>query len=140
LEIAFDSNRGGFQSAIWVMHANGDSMQRLSAAKLQAFWPNWSPKGTHIAFTTHACVAGSDIWAMQAAGSGAHALTHIPSNHNGAFESYSPGGHKIVLVSDVRYSNGCCNDLFVMDANGSGLHPILTTQPTILLTDWGPSG
>jgi Tol biopolymer transport system component len=139
-QIAFDSNRGGYQSAVWVMSANGAGMRRLTAAKPEAFWPDWSPHGTQIAFTTHACVVGSDIWAMRADGSGARALTHIPSNHNAGFESYSPDGTKIAFVSDVRYSNGCCNDLFVMNANGSGLHPILTSQPTILLTDWGPSG
>jgi hypothetical protein len=45
-----------------------------------------------------------------------------------------------VLVSDLRYSNRCCDDLYVMNTNGSGLHSILTTQPTVLLTDWGPAG
>jgi Tol biopolymer transport system component len=138
--ITFDSNRGGFQSAVWVMDANGAGMRRLTAARLEAFSPDWSPQGTHIAFSSNACVVGSDVWVMQADGSAAHALTDIPSDHNGAFESYSPDGNRIVLVSDLRHPDGCCSDIFVMDASGSGLHPILTNQPTALLTDWGPSG
>lgn len=139
-EITFDSNRGGFNSAVWVMRADGTGMRRLTAPNLVAFSPDWSPRGTDIAFTTHACLPGSDVWVMRADGSGAHALTHLPSTHNAGFESYSPDGNRIVLVSDLRHPDGCCSDIFVMDASGSGLHPILTNQPTALLTDWGPSG
>lgn len=139
-EIAFESNRGGLQSAVWVMRANGAGLKRLTAAKLVAFWPEWSPHGTQIAFTTHGCIVGSDIWAMQADGNGQHALTHVPSNHNAGFESYSPDGSKIVFTSDILDPNAATSAIFVMNADGSGRHAILTTQPTVLLVDWGRSG
>jgi Tol biopolymer transport system component len=139
-KIAFDSNRGGLESAVWVMNANGTNLRRLTAPSLEAFWPDWSPQGGQIAFTNHACVPGSDIWAMHADGTGGHALTHLPSNHNAGFESYAPDGSRIVLTSDLLDPNAATSAIFVMNADGSGLHAILTTQPSVLLVDWGRSG
>jgi Tol biopolymer transport system component len=139
-KIAFDSNRGGLESAVWVMNANGTNLRRLTAPSVEAFWPDWSPQGGRIAFTNHACVPGSDIWAMHADGTGGHALTHLPSNHNAGFESYAPDGSRIVLTSDLLDPNAATSAIFVMNADGSGLHAILTTQPSVLLVDWGRSG
>jgi Tol biopolymer transport system component len=139
-KIAFDSNRGGFDSAVWVMNANGSGLRRITAPTLEAFRPDWSPNGSQIAFTTHACLPGSDVWAVDANGTGGHALTHLPSNHNAEFESYSPDGTRIVLTSDKLDPSAATDAIFVMNADGSGLHPILTTQTTVLFVDWGRSG
>jgi TolB protein len=51
--IVFDSDRGGLESAVWVMKANGSRMHRLTPPRLEAFWPDWSPHQTHITFTTN---------------------------------------------------------------------------------------
>jgi Tol biopolymer transport system component len=139
-KIVFDSNRGGLESAVWVMNANGTNLRRLTAPSVEAFWPDWSPQGGQIAFTNHACVPGSDIWAMHADGTGGHALTHLPSNHNAGFESYAPDGSRLALTSDLLDPNAATSAIFVMNADGSGLHAILTTQPSVLLVDWGRSG
>ena len=138
--IAFDSNRGGLQSAVWVINADGTGLKRLTAPKLEAFWPDWSPDGKHIAFTIRCCVAGSNVWVMSATGARPHALTHVSFPHNAGFESYSPDGRKLVLQSDLLLPpDTCCGNVYVMNANGSNLHPIRTDRPTVLFTDWGPA-
>src|SRR2546428_112063 len=138
-KIAFDSNKGGLISAVWVMKADGSNQHRLTAPELEAFYPDWSPDGAHILFTDHCCPPHSNIWVMNGDGSGLKQLTHFPLKHSGQFGTYSPDGKKIVLASDRKYRIGqCCpNDLFTMNANGTGLTRITTDQPATLLSDWG---
>jgi TolB protein len=139
-KIAFDSNRGGLQSAVWVIDANGAGLTRLTAPKLEAFWPDWSPDGTHIVFTIRCCVAGSNVWVMSATGARPHALTHVDFPHNAGFASYSPDGKKIVLQSDLLLPpDTCCGFVYVMNADGSNPHTIETTKSTVLFSDWGPA-
>ena len=58
--IAFDSTRGGYQSAVWVMSSSGGNLHRLTVPSLEAFWPSWSPDGSHIVFTRDCCLSTSD--------------------------------------------------------------------------------
>ena len=137
--IVFVSDRGGLEAAVWIMNEDGGEMRRLTPPRLEAISPDWSPDQAHITFSTNCCRAvGGDLWTMRADGSHPHALTAIPEDHNAAFGSYAPNGRKIVLVSDIRYPTLCCNDLYVMNADGSGMHTILTDTPTVLFSDWGP--
>ena len=137
--IAFASNRGGYVSNIWVMSSDGTGLKRITDPKLQAWAPDWSPDGSHIVFTSDAelpfpqCL-GHAIGRNPRAG--AHALHR---RTRGAFARYSPDGKKIVLVSDLAYPDHCCLDLYVMDADGSNLHTIVTSKPTVFATDWGPA-
>src|SRR5438445_9826585 len=47
-KIVFDSNQDGLNSAVWVMNTDGTHQRRLTAARLEANRPDWSPDGTHI--------------------------------------------------------------------------------------------
>jgi Tol biopolymer transport system component len=136
--IVFDSDRGGLESALWVMKSDGSRMHRLTPPRLDAFWPDWSPNQTHITFSTNCCrQVGEKLWTMRADGSHAHAITAVGKDHNAAFGAYAPNGRRIALVSDVRYPHRCCNDLYVMNADGSDMHTVLTNRPTVLFSDWG---
>ena len=46
------ADRGGFLSALWVMRSNGTGLHRITSPSLEAFWPDWSPNGTLIAYCT----------------------------------------------------------------------------------------
>jgi Tol biopolymer transport system component len=137
--IAFDSNRGGFLSAVWVMNADGGSLKRLTKPALEADFPGWSPDGSHIIFIDFCCMLHSNVWVIRPSGSGLKELTHFPVGHQGGPAYYSPDGRKIVLGADLAYPDECCNDLYVMNADGSNMHPILTTQPALFFSDWGPA-
>jgi Tol biopolymer transport system component len=137
--IAFDSNQDGLLSAIWVMDANGGGQHRLTAPELEGFDPDWSPDGTSITFGDLCCQFGTNVWSMTADGSGLKQLTHFPTKHQGAFATHSPDGHSIVFVADTKYRDNCCNDLYTMDANGTHVTRIVTDQPGVFLSDWGPA-
>jgi Tol biopolymer transport system component len=137
--IAFASNRGGYVSNIWVIGSDGSDLDRLTEPKLQAWAPDWSPDGSRILFTSDSDLPFPSVFVMSSGGTDLHELTHFTDDYSGGFARYSPDGRKIVLVSDLAHSDHCCTDLYVMNANGSNLHAILTSQPAVFATDWGPA-
>lgn len=137
--IAFSSNRGGYVSNVWTMNGDGTALKRLTEPKLQAWVPDWSPDGSHILFTSDWELPFPSVWVMRSDGTDPQELTHFTDGHVGAFARYSPDGTKIDLVSDLAYPDHCCLDLYVMHADGSHLHPIVTDQPAMFSTDWGPA-
>jgi Tol biopolymer transport system component len=140
-QIAFDSNRNGLLSAVWVMNANGTNQRQLTAAALEANYPDWSPDGSHILFQDLCCLFGTNIWVMIADGTRQKQLTHMPTKHQDGFASYSPDGKKIVLGADLAYPpNSCpCADLYTMDTNGTHMTKIVGNQPGVFFSAWGPS-
>ena len=56
---------------------------------------------------------------MKADGSDIQRLTPDRFPHGDFEPGYSPEGDRIIFASDRNYSDGCCNDLFVIDPGGS---------------------
>jgi Tol biopolymer transport system component len=138
--IAFDSDRAGFHSTVWLVRPDGSALHRLTRPFREAFWPRWSPDGRHLLFTNNCCVARSDVFVMRADGSHIRQLTHFPGLHQGGFASYSPDGRQIVLMSSLkRPGDSPFNDLYTMRADGSNLRRIVSDHQHVALSDWGPA-
>jgi len=139
--IVVGTDRGGFQSALWLMRSDGTGLHRITRPSLQAFWPGWSPDGRHIVFTDNCCQFGSNIWTVRPDGTGLRELTHFgPAPLQGGFASYSPNGQRIVLQYNGKCpARGLCQYFYVMNADGSGLHAVHTGVANTFLTDWGPA-
>jgi Tol biopolymer transport system component len=137
--IAFETDRGGLQSAIWVMKADGSKLRRLTSAKLRAFWPDWAPDGKRILFADNCCLPNSNLWTVRPHGNPKLAqMTDVPFPLDLAFASFSPDGEKIVAF----FSRGCgdagCRHFYTLDADGSHFHEVVTGKPNTFNTDWGP--
>jgi Tol biopolymer transport system component len=133
--IVVGTDRGGFQSALWLMRSDGTHLHRITRPSLEAFWPGWSPDGRRIVFTDNCCQFHSNIWTVRPDGTGLRELTHFGPQHQGGFASYSPNGRRIVLQFEGR-----CGQCFsVMNADGSGRHAVRTGVANTFLTDWGPA-
>jgi TolB protein len=131
--IAFSSDKGGLQSAVWVMNSDGSSPKRLTKPRLRASWPDWAPDGRRILFADHCCVPHSNLWTVRASGGGLKQLTHVPSDRDTAFASFSPNGKAILTVFFAPRGP----TLRTLRADGS--HPQrLVTGKDFFLSDWGP--
>jgi len=122
----------------YLVSTDGSGARRLPYIPLTAVW---SPDGRRIAFagTTYresgpTYSSHSDIYVMNADGSGTRKLTHN-ARYN-AEPAWSPDGRKIAFRS-TRNGN---RDIYVMNADGSGKrnltrHPAKDGRPS-----WSPDG
>jgi hypothetical protein len=62
---------------------------------------------------------GDSVYSMRADGSHVALLTHDRYPNSSFGSVYSPNGNQIAFSSDRNYTDGCCVDLFVMNADGS---------------------
>jgi Tol biopolymer transport system component len=136
--IAFSGNRGGYVNAVWVMNANGGNPRRLTDPKLEASGPDWSPDGTKILFGTHSDLPRSDIWVMNADGSDQLNLSQMPPDGDAPAAAFSPDGRTIVLLTNLQHPAVCCWDMYLMNPDGTNLHPFPNGQPGVAGIDWGP--
>jgi TolB protein len=138
--IAFSSDRGGFQSAIWLMNSDGSNLDRLTKPKLRAGWLDWAPSGKRILFSDNCCLPHSNLWTVRPSGKGLKQLTHIAPRLDLAFASYSPNGNRIVAHFSKGCGNSPCKHFYTFHADGSHPRKVVTGKPNTFLTDWGPAG
>jgi WD40 repeat protein len=115
---------------IWVMDSSGANAHQVSPFGHD---PRWSPDGNQIAFND-----GSALYVMNADGSGTHIVQDVKTFYS-AFPAWSPDGKKILFASP---RDGAYDDIFVMNADGSGVVN-LTHSPGGVLNedfDWSPDG
>ena len=94
--IAFYSERDG-SGDIYVMHADGSGVTRLTDTKADEGYPAWSPDGRAIAFDSDRD-GNFEIYVMNADGSNVRRLT--TSGARDVSASWSRDGRSIVFMSD----------------------------------------
>ena len=123
--IAFASDRAGGALQIWTMKPDGSALLKLTSTPQLNDSPDYSPNGTRIVFESGRD-GQSEIYVMNANGSGQTRLTHSGGNY---MPKWSPDGSKIAFVSPGGIS--------VMNADGSNLTQIETNAAH---PAWSPNG
>jgi TolB protein len=142
-KIVFASNRDG-NNEIYVMNADGTGQRNLvPSPSSQEYAAGWSPDGRTILFVTDRD-HNWEIYAVNADGSDPRNLTRNPGNDGGVGgvvgAGWSPDGRKIVFTS-TRDSHDKDNpDLFVMNADGSGVRNLTHAPGAEFLLSWSPDG
>lgn len=129
--LAFDRAATGLAPDIFVVRTDGSGLRRLTDAPGLDFWPDWSPDGRRITFTSDRG-GKSDIYVMDADGSNVERLTDEPNGAEGSV--WSPDGRRIAFVS---VASGVPR-IAVMDRNG-GTPTVLTDGPDFEPA-WSPDG
>jgi Tol biopolymer transport system component len=141
--IAFTGDRSG-ALAVYTMIPNGKDLRKLTDDSLAAWIPAWSPKSDKLAFSNNGCAGcpESDLFVMNADGTGVRQLFETPKNETGA--KWSPDGKRIAFESSKLTGNEKhfvpnSDEIYVVGEDGKGLTN-LTNYPgtTDQHPDWAP--
>jgi Tol biopolymer transport system component len=124
---------------VYVMKAEPQSRtnrpKRLTAGRGGGNWPDWSPDGTQITFTT-VRDGNAEIFVMNANGSGKTNLTRNAAPD--AFPAFSPDGKYIAFSSDRGADADGRSDIWKMGADGSNLTQLAPPDSFNWAPDWQP--
>ncbi len=123
---------------IWIMDEDGSNAHRVF--KDPWFFdaaPSFAPDGQTIAF--HRCNEEScSIWTVSVSGTHLTQLTPGTNDVTDLFPAYSPDGSEIAFSSFGR--GGKIAAVYVMNADGSGIHRITPARLSGAEPDWSPNG
>jgi len=116
--------------SLWVVNVDGTDLHRLRTPGASPWWwARWSPDGTKILFGTERLQPIGALWTVRPDGSG---LTKVFEDEEGRFPTgptWSPDGDQILFAlqptNDPFVHNP--NGFYVIDADGSGLAPVIVT-------------
>ena len=91
--IAFSSDRGGFDTRLFVMEADGGDLQVISKPAIEAGNPSWSPDGDWISVTGDPQVGTTFL--LHPDGSGLHSV-----EPGALFAAFSPSGQRLVALQE----------------------------------------
>jgi len=125
---------------LYTMAPDGSNPTPLTFGSAQFVTPAWSPDGSKIAYTV---ISGDQnyIQVMNADGSGTYTLVNLPGHH--FHPTWSPDGSQIAFTSDLHNPGPeTPNDIYVINADGSGTTLNLTNSPTVHEDhpNWSPDG
>ena len=111
-------------SHIWTMRPDGTDKRDIGPGTM----PAWSPDGSKLVFSTNPGISVMDA----DGGNVTQVLDH------GGWPTWSPDGNKIAFS---YYDNGALNyDVYVMNANGTGVTNITNNAAEDLDPSWSPDG
>jgi TolB protein len=116
---------------------DGKVLRRLTKNEGLNTSATWSPSGRQIAFASDRNTRENDIYVMNANGTGQTDIASLDGDDSHS-PSWSPDGRQIVFVRDLNDPAG--EDLYVMNADGSNVHRIVTAPGFDNSPAWSPRG
>ena len=136
--VAFVSHRDG-NHEIYVIGANGSAPTNITQHDARDYSPAWSPDGRQIAFVSdrngdrelYKGVYNTDIFLMNADGTGVEQLTFEPGNGAGA-PAWSPDGSSIAFVSS--------GEIFAIELASGDVRLLSNSDLSVGSPAWSPDG
>lgn len=120
--IVFVSQRGGGETEIYSMNADGTNQTRLTNNAVQERSPIFSPDGKTIAYTRYDTPTVGDLYLMNVDGTGAKRLTSGPETHTAG--TFTPDGSKILFTKNVNQATS----IWIMNVDGSEQRRLTTSS------------
>lgn len=130
--LLFISNVGG-SNDIWLSERDGSNAKLfLNWSNSDEKYPDWSPDGRLILFSSNRDSSNTNIWSIQVDGTSPIQLTSIDTNQ---MAKYSPNGQHIAFLSNRTGKR----ELWVMDTNGDNQRAVGLQSLRVSDLAWSPN-
>jgi len=140
--IAFVSGTG--TGDLYVMDADGASRQQLTSGEAVDGEPDWSPDSSQLVFTRSYGEWSTDIWIINADGTGERQVTDIepdPQISDASGPDWSPDGQQVAFALQTRITPLIAlSGIYIVDVDGSNLREVVPQENVFLNPDWSPDG
>jgi Tol biopolymer transport system component len=138
--ISYTSRNAQGNADLWVANADGTGARKVYDSGESDSAPAWSPDGTRLAFESGPELQ-RDLFVLDLGDSSVTQLTDHPAHDEGP--AWSPDGTLLAFTSarDVMPREGCTgceNEIYVMQADGTGLFRLTTNEILDESPDWQP--
>jgi TolB protein len=139
--IAFTSHTEDGDDDIFVMTADGKSVQRLTTDSARDMFPDWSPDGQQIVFVSYRNGGIRNLFVMNSDGSDQRQLTDNPEEYS-QWEQWAPVGEEIAYIYHPKPDDPQGGRIFIINQDGSGSRQLTPDEGTVGETDltWSPDG
>jgi dipeptidyl aminopeptidase/acylaminoacyl peptidase len=124
--------------SLWVVRTDGTHLHRITSAVHSSDSARWSPDGKLILFATARLARDGAVWTVTPEG---QHLTKVYDGSASRFPitpTWSPNGHQILFALDPSNDEFIHppNKLVVMNADGSDLQVVVTSDECIRYPEW----
>lgn len=128
------------RAAVFTVSPDGSGLFRVTPWALSGGnRPDWSPDGKWILFTAHPRDGSENVYKVHPDGADLTNLTkQRAQGYHYLSSTFSPDGSMIVSARTAGGGPEGAADVVVMNADGSGIRPLMTTRLWESGVDWGP--
>jgi Tol biopolymer transport system component len=128
----------GITVQTWLVRPDGTDAHAITKPRLLGTSAAWSPNARSLYFQGGS-PSGLGLHIFKTPVSGGHAtqITGTAFPNGDYLPGVSPSGRQIAFISDRTHPDLCCQDLYVMNADGSNQQLIDTGLSLVGSPDWG---
>jgi Tol biopolymer transport system component len=128
----------GITAQTWLVRLDGTEAHPVTKARLGAVGASWSPN-SRVLYLQGGPPSGLGLHIFRSPAQGGHVrqLTFTDWPNGDYNPAISPSGAQIAFISDRTHPDLCCQDLYVMNVDGSSQRFIETGLSLPGTPDWG---